>query len=219
MRNDREPRIRRIISLAGKLPYFAFDDLASVEKDRIYLKILLHRYEKSGKLIRLKKGLYVSKEYIDGIQKAGAFSAYGEFLSYIIYQPSYLSLDYVLYEHNLLTEIPRNFTSVTKKKTARFSCAPGNFYYHKIKDELFCGFEIIKRNSFIIYKATMAKALFDYLYFRKNHLIGRDAVEELRLNLDDLSRSDVGELQKYIKMEGSKKMEEIFFHLKSLWKK
>lgn len=221
MRNKFTPKIKKIISLAGKLPYFNFDDFAGIENDRTYLKILFSRYEKAGKLVRLKKGFYVTREYIDNAQKGGEFSFYAEFLANILYQPSYLSLDYILYGHNLLTEVPNNFTSIARNKTARFSNKFGNFFYHKIKEELFCGFEIIKKNDFTICRATRAKALFDYIYLRQNFLINEKAVEELRLNLDNLNENDLGELRKYIEIDGAKKMERIFNYgsFKSIFKK
>ncbi len=213
MRNDNEPKIKKIIALAEKLPYFSLDDLAGIETNRAYLKVLFSRYKKKGKLIRLKKGIYVTKEYIDNTEKSGEFSAYPEFIAGILYEPSYLSMDYVLYEHNLLTEIPGNFISVAKNKTACFFNRFGNFFYHKIKDDLFTGFEIIKKGDFIVYKATKAKALFDFLYLRKNHIVGKKSFEELRLNLDALRKKDKEEIKKYVKIEKSRKMAEILSYI------
>lgn len=209
MRNEFSSKIKKIISLIEKLPYFGLDNLTGVEGNKTYLKILFSRYEKAGKLIRLKKGLYVAKECIDDIQKKGIFSFYTEFISSILYQPSYLSMEYVLYKHNLLTEVPNNFTCISTNKTMHFHNKFGNFFYHKVKDNLFCGFEIIKKNNFIVYEATKAKALFDHLYLRKNHLIGKKAFEELRLNMENFNKRDKKELKKYFKTEGSKRMKEI----------
>lgn len=216
MRNDNNIKIKKIISLAEKLPYFSFSDLTPIEKNKTYLKILLSRYEKKEKLFRLKKGFYTTKGFIDQSQKSNIFSSYVEFLANILYQPSYLSLDYILYRHNLITEIPVNFTSITVKKTAKFSNNFGNFFYHKIKESLFLGFQIIKEGDFTIFRATKAKALFDYLYLRKNLLINKKTIEELRLNMHNFSKSDFKELENYSEIEGSKKMKEI---LNWLWKK
>ena len=131
-----------------------------------------------------------------------------------LYSPSYLSLDYVLHEHNMLTEIPRNITSVGLRKTDHFSNELGNFIYHKIKEELFLGFNVVKKGNFSILKATKAKALFDFLYFRKRLLVDKEAVEELRLNLDEFTKTDFKELEGYVKMEGSSRMKEIINWLK-----
>lgn len=209
MRNDFNPKIRKIVELLEKLPYFDFDDLAGIEKNRNYLKILFSRYEKSGKLIRLKKGLYATRKFVDSAEKANILSAYQEFLANTLCSPSYLSLEYVLYGHNVLTEIPRNFTSIAKDKTAGFSNKLGSFFYHKMKNQLFCGFNIIKKNKFTILKATKAKALFDYLYLRKNNLPDERAVEELRLNLGDFKTGDWVEFKKYAAIDGSAKINKI----------
>jgi predicted transcriptional regulator of viral defense system len=210
MRNNKIPRIRTILSLAEQLPYFSFDDLATVEGDRTYLKILLSRYYKSGKVLRIKKGLYVAKEYTDKTKMGGQFSAYLEFISNIIYQPSYLSLEYVLYKHNLLTEVPFNYTLVTRNKTAHFSNDFGNFFYHSIKSGLFYGFTPTKIAGFTISQATKAKALFDYLYLRKGHILNKDSFDALRLNLDELTGADKKEMKGYIEKEGSKKMAGVY---------
>lgn len=213
MRNKSGSKISKIISLASKLPYFNLDNLSAVEKDKTYLKILLSRYSKAGKIIRLKKGLYVAKEYIEEAKKNGTFSNYLEFLANILYQPSYLSMDYMLYENNILTEVPVNYTLVTGKKTANFSNEFGRFFYHNIRDDLFIGFKEKKEGEFLISKATKAKALFDFLYFRKNAIVNEESARELRLNLDAFSNTDRKELKNYIKLEGSKKTEKIFNYL------
>jgi len=201
------------MALVEELPYFTLDDLSSIERNKNYLKILFSRQEKFGKIIRLKKGVYVCERFLLAHLSRSEMDFYYEFLANILYQPSYLSLDYILYENNLLTEIPRNFTSITKNKTANFSNKFGNFFYHKIKDELFCGFEIVEKGDFTIWRASKAKALFDFLYFRKNSLINKKIFEELRINLENLTKSDLREIEKYVKIEGSKRMREIFNYL------
>ncbi|MBI5400047.1 hypothetical protein HZB07_05500 [Candidatus Saganbacteria bacterium] len=210
MRNKGLSRIKKILSLAQKLPYFSLSDLSAVEKDKVYLKISLSRYKKNGQLIKLKKGLYVAGAYLDELQKRGRFAAYPEFISTILYSPSYLSLDYILHQHNMLTEIPQNFTSMTKNKTAAFHNSLGNYFYHKIKDEFFCGFQLIKIDNFVIAKATKAKALFDYLYLRRRLPITKDSIRDLRLNMVNFNRADRQEFTRYLKLKGAQKVVKIF---------
>ncbi|MCG2690064.1 hypothetical protein L6252_02175 [Candidatus Parcubacteria bacterium] len=215
MRNDDNSKISEIIFVAKELPCFSLDNLATLETDKTYLKILLGRYVKAGKLFRLKKGLYVAKEYIDNVQKRGHFSHYLNFLNGVLCEPSYLSLEYVLYRHNFLTDVPYNFTSITKSKTAVFTNELGTFFYYKIKDSLFCGYKMVKEGEFSFLRASLSKALFDFLYLRKNILPVKEAVKELRLNVDLLKKIDLKELKGYVEMEGSKKMKEIVMHLLS----
>jgi predicted transcriptional regulator of viral defense system len=76
MRNNDSSKIRKIISLVEKLPYFSFADLIPIETNKTYLKILFSRYEKKERLVRLKKGFYTTKEYVDQSQKSNIFSSY-----------------------------------------------------------------------------------------------------------------------------------------------
>lgn len=122
--------------LIKNFPYFTFNNLLNIEDDKHYLKIFLYRYFKSGKLIRLKKGLYITKDYVEKLEKSDKISSYTEFIANIQYEPSYISLEYLLYENNLLTEIPLNFTLITTKKYS-FSNYSGTFIYHKIKKSSF----------------------------------------------------------------------------------
>ena len=201
------------MALAEKLPVFTFDDFLGIEKDRHYLWLVLHRYKKSGKLLRLKKGVYTSTSYVEKMKNRGELEIFLDFLANFLYPPSYLSLETILYRHNILTEIPVNFVSITKNKTAAFSNKLGNFLYHKIKTSLFCGFELAEESGFSLIRATKAKAVFDFLYLRKNVLPNKEAVKELRLNLEHLSRPDINELKKYVALEGSPKMKELLNYL------
>ena len=90
MRNNANTNIKTVFDSAKKLPLFSLDDLAGMEASRPYLRILLSRHEKAGKVVRLKKGLYVSREYVHDLEKRGLMSAYLEFLTCALYSPSYL---------------------------------------------------------------------------------------------------------------------------------
>lgn len=212
MRNGKK-RSKTIIELVEKLPVFTFNDFLSVEESRSYLRMVLHRYEKRGKLLRLKKGIYTNTAYIERLKNRGEMEVFTDFIANFIYSPSYLSLETILYRHNLLTEIPVNLTSVSKNKTVFFTNKLGNFIYHTIKPSLFCGFELSEESGFSIMRATKAKAMFDFLYLRKNILPNKEAVRELRLNKENLSRDDIKELNKHVALEGSKKLKIILSYL------
>ena len=213
MRNN-DIRSKRILKLAGTLPLFGASVLAPLGEKRPHLNIILSRHVKRGTMLRLRKNLYVTRNYLDQAERRGILSDYVEFAANKLYSPSYLSLDYVLHEHNLLTEIPRNITSVGLRKTGHFSNDLGNFIYHKIKEELFCGFKVLTKGDFSILKATKAKALFDFLYYRKRLVVDRKAAEALRINLDEFTKTDFKELTGYVAKEGSSRMKEIINWLK-----
>jgi len=195
------------------LPIVRIGNLGVSDIEKKYLRVILSRKTKNGEFIRLKNGVYTSKKFVENCKIKGEYSDFLEFLASEIYAPAYLSLDYILYKNNLLTEIPENFTLVTKNKTAIFSNDFGNFFYHKIKDSLFSGFDAVKKNNFLIYRAAKIKALFDFLYLRKNLLGNETVINELRLNLEDVSEKEKKELLSYIKIEGSMTMGNIYSKL------
>jgi len=209
MRNKVKTKINRIIELADDLPCFTLDDLSPLEGNKSYLKNLLSRYEKLGKVIRLKKGFFVTRRYVDLKGNGLDLTTYLEFLANFLRQPSYLSLEYMLDKYGMLTDAPFSYTSVTKRKTKQFKNVLGNFLYRKIRDNLYTGFKISEKNGFTIFEATKAKALFDFLYLRKNELLDKSAVEELRLNLEELNKGDVREFKSYVNLDGSVKMSKI----------
>lgn len=207
-------KIENIRGLIKDLPYFTVINLSVIEKNRGYLKISLSRMSKSGEIIRLKKGMYVSKNYLDSVRMVGKYNDYCEFISSAMYEPAYLSAEYVMAEHNLLTEAVYNFTLVSTNKTNSIINGLGSFSYYTVKKDLFFGFKLKPNDYYLIYKASLAKALFDFLYIRKDLFINSETVDELRLNLENLKNKDIAELKKYIKKEGSKKMKNIFNWLK-----
>jgi predicted transcriptional regulator of viral defense system len=204
---------KQIEKVVKTLPFFTIDSLMPIEKNKDYLKVLFYRLSKRGKIIPLKRGLYTSSFFLENIEKKNIAGEYSEFIANIIYEPSYLSLEYVLEKYGTLTETVNSFTLVTEKKTNKFFNDFGIFNYYHIKKELFNGFKIVKKNNFLIAEASLAKALFDFLYFRKNILLVEKQIEELRLNMDSVSKKDFKEFKKYVEIEGSKKMKKIFDYL------
>lgn len=213
--NKKNSKIGKIIEAAKRLPVFTLDDLASIETDRTYLRIALARYVKSGSVIRLKKGMYVVKDYIDNVEKTGRVRVYGEFLAGVLYKPSYISLEYVLHQHGIITESPLALTAVARKKTTSFSTLFGAYLYHTITPMLFTGFTSKRDGDYLVFRASLAKALFDFLYFRKHNLTTGENIKELRLNLGMLNKDDKRELAKYVELEKSSRMKTIY---KNLWK-
>lgn len=215
MRNTGNTKISKILKVAKGLPVFTLDDLASIETNKEYLRILLSRHVQVGTVVRLKKGLYVAKEYLNGVEKAGRLPVYAEFLTNILYEPSYLSLEYVLHQHSVITESPMTVTAVSRKKTSTFRTSFGTYAYHSIAPTLFTGFTTKRDGEYLISRASLAKALFDFLYFRKMLLTSAEVVKELRLNLNSVSKRDKIELAGYIALEGSARMKNIY---RILWK-
>lgn len=210
MRNGKLPLTQKILNQVESLPYFTIENIQMMGVPNYQLRIALSRLDEKGKIIRLKKGLYTSSKYLERVKSQGGLAPFIEFIATKIYTPSYLSLEYVLYENNVLTEIPVSFTLITKNKTYKVRNPLGQFIYRKIKDGLFCHYHVEKKNGYIYYKADRVKALFDFLYLRKDRILNKEMAQELRLNLEIYTKSEIKRFKQYVEQEGSKKMKEIF---------
>ncbi len=209
-------KTKEISEIVKLMPFFSLQNLQTLEIPPYYLKIVLSRLKSRGEIVSLKRGVYVSSYFLNEIRRKNIWNEYTEFLSGILYSPSYLSLEYVLNEYNVLSEVSFGFSAMSLKKTARFENSLGIFHYHNVKKELFCGFDVKEENGLFIYKATLAKALFDFLYLRKNTIISKDFFMSLRLNVEQISKNDLKEFGSYVELEGSKKMHEIFKFLQEV---
>ncbi len=209
-------RTEIVKGLVSDLPYFGVENLSLPGIKKYYLNILLSRLKEKGEIISLKRGVYVSRAYLEKIKRERRMNQYLEFLSGTLYSPSYLSLEYVLSENNILSENIFSFTSISTKKTNRIRSKLGVFSYHSIRRDLFTGFKTLRKGDFYIHKATPAKAMFDFLYLRKNLIVNREFLESLRLNWDYFTSEDVHELEEYVNKEGGGKMAEIYTYLNKI---
>lgn len=204
--------LKKLISLS----YFNRNTLSQVvggSENALYANI--KRWIKNGVLIQLKRGLYVTPLYCDRIFNK---NRYCEFLANKLKEPSYLSLEYVLQKHSILTEAVYALTSVTLKTKQRYQNQFGVFLYRNINERLFNGFRIVSAGGYQILEATKSKALFDYLYFRLLRMKNVDDgyLASLRLNLDALTVRDWKEFSQYCRDAGAKKFELLAKKLRGL---
>ena len=206
-----------------KIPYFTIAGFKQVldagESDTQRIRAMLSRWVKVGHIIRLKKGVYMTRRFFEIHQSHASFSPA---VSSIILPQSYISLEYVLQRASVLTEATYPITAITPKNTREIENALGTFVYRHIKSPLYTGF--IQETFFgIIYnQASVAKALFDYFYLRPLPRSFRtykiNLAEELRLNLDELSIDVKGEFENYIEVSASPKMMFIYSNLRrTIW--
>jgi hypothetical protein len=114
-------------------------------------------------------------------------------------------------------------SAVTLKQTRVFENKPGTFTYRNIKADLYLGFTITDYLGIPINQATVAKALFDFLYLRpwkgSRRLASYDLAEDLRLNLEDFLEEDKDEFATFVGMSKSRKMDQILKNLrKTVWR-
>jgi len=207
-----------------RIPYFTITGFKQVlnagEADTQRVRAMLSRWVKMGHIIRLKKGVYMTRRFFELHQGHASFTPA---VSSIILPQSYVSLEYVLQRANVLTEVTYPITAITPKNTREIENTLGAFVYRHIKPLLYTGFNQETFLGVIFNLASVAKALFDYFYLRslprglRKHRI--NLAEELRLNLDELTSEERAEFEKFIEISDSPKMTFIHENLrKTIWR-
>ncbi len=184
------------------------ESLSQFEQKENVLNGNIKYWIKKGDLIRVKKGRYILRSTYEKEKNKESFL---EYLANKIYQPSYLSCEYVLNKYNLLTEAVYGITSITTKKTKIFNNSFGIFTYYSLLPNFFFDYDLKKFKDTNILIAKKEKAVFDYLYLRffRQKIISEKVIEELRINWENLSKSEFNKLKKYLKLVKNIKMIEV----------
>ena len=145
------------------LPIIESGYLKQLSRSNPSFNIQLKRWAKKGYIIRLKRNFYL----LNNEGKKNNPSKM--FIAKEIYSPSYVSLEYALSLYGLIPERTVDITSVTTKKTVKFTNRVGTFIYQHVKENCFTGFIEKKDESGLVYFfATPEKASADFLYLNKN---------------------------------------------------
>ena len=138
----------------------------------------------SGKIIRLKKGLYIASE-----QESG--QPFNRFLrSNQIYGPSYVSQSAALRHYGLIPERVHTIQAVTTKHSRDFETPLGLFRYTGCPDEYFhIGLKIMHEYDVNFLIATPEKAICDLINFSKG--VSLRFVKDVRTFLEDDIRFDM----------------------------
>lgn len=201
-----------ILSHFDRQPFFTIEGFRQVSgmESPQQVRTLLYRWSKAGHLLPLKKGVYMTEPFFANHSRDYFFL---RMISAILEPLSYISLETVLQENNILTEITYPITSITTKNTKRINNALGTFSYRHIQEELYLGFQIKLYYGIQIAQASLAKALFDLLYLRpvpeKYRALKFNLGEELRLKLKELSPEQIKEFSEYVERSNSQKMKDI----------
>lgn len=213
-----------ILSSLDSFPYFTIEAVKQILGDESAaagtIPTALYRWMKAGQIIQLKKGVYMTHRFFE-LHRADA--DFAPMISVILIPQSYLSLEYILQRNAILTEMTYPVSAVTLKQTRVFENKLGTFTYRNIKADLYQGFTFSEYLGIPFAQATVAKALFDFLYLRPwksdRWYSGYDLAEDLRLNLDDFSEKDQVEFATFVGMSKSRKMDQILKNLrKTVWR-
>ncbi len=189
-----------------------YNELTSVIKGPVFsrndLKLLGHHildyqltlWVKKGYLVRLKNGLYVFRRETEKLR--------GEEIAFLMYQPSYLSLESALAWYGFIPEIVYAYTSITAKINRTFENVFGRFIYRHIKKDLIWGYIPMKTETGLFLLAEPEKALLDYFYLNLARINNDGDFENLRLNEEQMAQTlDKDKFLKYLAAFGIKKME------------
>lgn len=163
-----------------KLPVILTEYFSAGQKDSLPLEIQLSRWKTSGKIIQLKRGVYLLAE---PYRKQPVYEFY---IAGILKQPSYISLEKAFEFHNLIPEAVNSFTSVTPRRPTCFDTPIGRFDYRHIRESLFWGYQSVILHGQTAFMALPEKALLDFFYLHPNEP-DDDYLKEMRLqNLDSI---------------------------------
>ncbi len=167
-------RWEEFLEAAGNLPVVETELLLAGITDPGPIKVQISRWQKTGKLIQLKRGVYL-------LNKAYRRQPVNElYLVCLLKKPSYISLEKALEYHGLIPEAVRVYTAVTTKRPGRFTTPVGNFNYRHLKKTLFWGYKPYLIDKHTVFIAYPEKALLDLIYLDKIK-VSLDYLEELRL--------------------------------------
>ncbi len=168
-----------------------------------------------GELLKIKRGLYMSRDYYWSARQQPHFVAA---VSQLIEPQSYLTGAYVLQRYSVLSESVFSVTAATSKHAKVVHNQIATFEYTQLKQSLFTGFQQVWSGQLWGFEASLAKALFDYFYWRtaSPHLRerGYSLIEDERLNLDLWTLPEQLEFEMYAKLAKSPKMSLIAKQLK-----
>jgi predicted transcriptional regulator of viral defense system len=181
-------------------PFFAVSDVV-FRKANIY-NYQISLWQKKGDLGRLRKGFYFFNDQKDKIKP--------EEIAFLIYEPSYISMEYVLSFYGIIPEIVFEITSVATRKTNKFSNDFGSFSYRTIKPELFFGYDSKQTDYGKYLIADLEKALLDYFYFNLGKIENEEDIKELRVNHEEFRKAiNKKKLIKYLDEFKIKKLEKV----------
>ncbi|MEA3363422.1 MAG: hypothetical protein U9Q61_09195 [Thermodesulfobacteriota bacterium] len=139
----------------------------------------ISRWLAEGILLPLKKGLYLV------VPEGSSSNCPLPLIANTLYGPSYVSLEYALYQHGLIPEQAIEVTSVCTKRAKLFENPLGTFSYTRIPTPLFSiGVESIQATDKASYLlASPTKALCDKLLLLRNlRIYSAQSFREFLLN-------------------------------------
>ena len=192
--------MKTIWSELGNVP-INVNVLASIYSERKYVRNKISSLEDEGKIIRLKRGLYVaSPEFSDKLLSINLIANH-------LYGPSYVSCQSALAYYGLIPERVYGVTSMTMKHSRKFTNSLGTFDYIRCEQDVFAiGLDMQRESDVSFVIATPEKALCDLiattpgLNLRYTNEILTWLEDDIRFDMDEFFKLNVSVLEEYAKV-------------------
>lgn len=162
------------VAVVGELPVFETGALLVGEVDQRDVRRQLSRWVSAGKVLQLRRGLYVLAPQHQRIRP------HPFLIANKLVHGSYVSLHSALAFHGLIPEAVVAVTSVTHRRGRSFDTPFGVFTFQNLKRELFTGYVAHDLGGQKAYVATPEKALADLIHLTP-HADDSAYLSELRL--------------------------------------
>jgi predicted transcriptional regulator of viral defense system len=174
-----------LLQLAGGLPVIESAALRALGEDPRSIGVQLSRWVSSGKLVQLRRGVYLLPERLRRNR------APVETIANLLVAPSYVSLERGLSIHQMIPEAVPLVQSVTTGRPGRFVTPVATFEYRHVKPAWFFGYREMEIGQGRALVATPEKALLDLLYLSEGETTTA-RLEQYRLQ--DVERLDLAAL-------------------------
>ena len=151
---------------------FSLNEIKNIEPD--FYRPRLNEWQDKGYIKKIIRGYYLFSDI--ELSEEILFK-----IANRIYSPSYVSLESALSYYHIIPESVYGITSISTRKTYRFTTSIGEFIYRTLKSTLFFGYDLIKFQEKHLRMARTEKALLDYFYLHPDIETEQD-FDSLRIN-------------------------------------
>lgn len=148
----------RFVEFKESLKTFTLFSINEIKKiDNNFHRRRLNEWQEKGYIKKVIRGYYIFSDL--ALNENVMFEIANK-----IHSPSYVSLEMALSYYHLIPESVYVITSVSTRKTYRYTTPIGEFGYRKIKPALFFGYELINYDSKRFKIGSIEKTILDYFY-------------------------------------------------------
>lgn len=167
----------KIIQNINKSFYTVNDFVKLTEQDKKSVQVALNRLVKSGKLIRLRRNMYLSAET----------NINWNLIAEQLVGECYISFESALSFYNVINQVPYDLTLACLEKPRKIKIGGRDLVFRRLKKEIFGGFVINEK----IKIATPEKALLDLVYMSVR---GRTSFNFAELDFSVINKAEVNRL-------------------------